>query len=99
MLRSSVRRFAAGQLVIAAGTVADTLLARLEGELVDPRGEAAPPVFDAPGLLFGLAVREDYRAGPAGFAAVAIAKPHIFTIAREFPAFIVSLHDHLGGRR
>ena len=63
------------------------------------RGSAAPPVFDAPGLLFGLALREDHRAGRQGYAALAIAKPHIFTIAREFPEFVISIHDHLTGRR
>ena len=36
-------------------------------------------------------MREEHRAGPAGLTALVIAKPHVFTIAREFPEFIVSL--------
>lgn len=92
--RSGVRQFAPGQIVLRQGEVAETLLARIEGELVGASGRAAPPLFDAPGLLFGLAVREEYRAGPAGLTALAIAKPHVFTIAREFPEFIVSLIDN-----
>ena len=89
--RSTVRRFAPGQIVLPRGEVAESLLARIEGNLIDASGRAAPPLFDAPGLLFGLAVREEHRAGPAGLTALVIAKPHVFTIAREFPEFIVSL--------
>jgi hypothetical protein len=56
-------------------------------------GAAAPVVFDAPGLLFGLAARADYVAGPEGLGALVIAKPHVFTIARECPEFVVGLRD------
>lgn len=89
--RSTVRRFEPGQLILAAGDVAETLLACIEGSVTGMGGSAAMPVFDAPGLLFGLPAREEYRAGPAGLSALQIAKPHAFTIAREFPEFIVSL--------
>ena len=89
--RSTVRQFAPDQVVLPHGEVAESLLARIEGDLVGASGRAAPPLFDAPGLLFGLAVREEHRAGPAGLTALVIAKPHVFTIAREFPEFIVSL--------
>lgn len=89
--RSALRNFTAGQLVLPRGDVAGSLLACIDGALVGPDGTAAAPVFDAPGLLFGLAVTEDYRAGPDGLAAIAIAKPHVFTLAREFPEFVVSL--------
>ncbi len=92
--RSAVRRFEAGQVVLAEASVAEMLLARIEGELVDTRGMPTLPVFDAPGLLFGLAAREDYRAGPGGLNALVIAKPHVFTIVREFPEFVVSLLRH-----
>lgn len=91
--RATVRSFAAGQLVFAAGQVADVLLAATAGRLVGTSGTVAPPVFDAPGMLFGLAVPEDYLAGPEGFEAIAVAKPHLFTIAREFPEFVVSLME------
>lgn len=89
--RSTVRRFEPGQLILAVGDVAETLLACIDGAATRAAGTNAPPVFDAPGLLFGLPVREEYRAGPAGLTALQIAKPHAFTIAREFPEFIVSL--------
>lgn len=97
--RSSVRSFEPGQLVIEAGVVPEALFARIEGGLIGASGMTAPTVFDAPGLLFGLGVREDHRAGPDGYSALAIAKPHIFTIAREFPEFVISISDHLAGRR
>lgn len=89
--RSPVRRYAPGQVVLAGGTVAETLLGWVEGSLVGPDGHIAPPVFDAPGLLFGLAAPGDFVAGPEGLTAIAVAKPHVFTIAREFPEFVVSL--------
>ncbi len=92
--RSSVRHYPPGQLVLTAGAVAETLLARIEGELVDATGAPTSPVFDAPGLLFGLSARGDYRAGPDGFTALVVAKPHVFTIVREFPEFVVSLLQH-----
>lgn len=97
--RSDVRRFAPDQPVLSAGEVAESLLAVIEGALIDTGGRTAPPVFDAPGLLFGLAAREEYRAGPGGLTALVIAKPHVFTIAREFPEFIVSLMGDRGQAR
>ena len=36
--RSTVRRFAPGQIVLPRGEVAESLLARIEGELVDASG-------------------------------------------------------------
>jgi hypothetical protein len=54
-------------------------------------------VFDAAGLLFGLAAARDYVAGPDGLEALVIAKPHVFTIARECPEFVVGLRDLAGG--
>lgn len=89
--RSPVRTVAAGQLVLPAGGLAESLLACVEGALVGADGAPVPPVFDAPGLLFGLAAPQDCLAGPAGATLFAIAKPHVFTIAREFPEFIMSL--------
>lgn len=89
--RSATRSFAPGQLVLSGGEVAGSLLACVEGALIGASGTPAPPVFDAPGLLFGLAVAEDHVAGPDGLTAIAIAKPHVFTVAREFPEFVISL--------
>lgn len=96
--RATPRSFAPGQLVLAAGDLAETLLVCLDGRLVAAGGEVAPPLFDAPGMLFGLAVDDDYRAGPEGLEAIAIAKPHLFTLAREFPDFIVALMDDAEAR-
>ncbi|WP_293905426.1 hypothetical protein [Phenylobacterium sp.] len=92
-----LRTYPPGRVVLAAGTVADALFVQVEGEAL--AGAApAPAVFDAPGLLFGLAARADHVAGPAGLSALLIAKPHVFTIARECPEFVVGLRD-LGGAR
>lgn len=89
--RSTLRRYAPGQIVFGAGRVADALLGKVEGDLLGMDGTPTPAVFDAPGLLFGLATREDYRAGPSGLVALVVPKPYVFTIAREFPEFIVAL--------
>jgi len=97
--RSPVRRYAPGQIVLAGGTVAETLLGAIEGAMIGPDGQPAPPVFDAPGLLFGLAAPGDVIAGPEGLSAIAVAKPHVFTIAREFPEFVVSLIQRNEPRR
>lgn len=86
------RDFGAGQVVLAAGAVSDTLYLRAAGDAI-VAGRAAPPVFDAPGLLFGLAASADHIAGPDGFRALVLAKPHVFTIARECPEFVVALRN------
>lgn len=93
-----LRTFPAGQVLIAAGAVAENLFVRVEGD-AETAGRPAPAVFDAPGLLFGLAARADHVAGPDGLSALLIAKPHVFTIARECPEFVVGLCDLTGGPR
>jgi hypothetical protein len=91
---SRPRTFEAGKLVVPAGVVADMLFVVTGGgALAD--GAPAPAVFDAPGLLFGLATPCEYVAGPEGLEALVIAKPHVFTIARECPEFVVGLRDLL----
>lgn len=86
------RRFPPGRVVLAAGAVAEQLFVSVAGGArVD--GVAAPAVFDAPGLLFGLAAAADHVAGPEGLTALVIAKPHVFTLARECPEFVVGLRD------
>ena len=87
-----MRSFAAGRVVVAAGTVAEALFVQLEGAAV-VGGAPAPGVFDAPGLLFGLAAVDDFVAGPAGLEALIVAKPHVFTLARECPEFVVGLRN------
>lgn len=93
-----LRSLAPGKTVIAAGAVADALFVRVSGS-VETGGSAAPDVFDAAGLLFGLAARADHLAGPEGLEALVIAKPHVFTIARECPEFVVGLRGLLGQGR
>jgi len=90
-----LRSYAPGKLVMPAGAVADLLFVTVAGG-AETAGVGAPPVFDAPGLLFGLAARADHVAGPDGLEALVIAKPHVFTIARECPEFVVGLRDLAG---
>jgi hypothetical protein len=87
------RRFAPGRLVTPGGAAPEALFVATRGSALLPGGEAAPVVFDAPGLLFGLATAADHLAGPEGLDALVIAKPHVFTIARECPEFVVGLRD------
>jgi hypothetical protein len=84
------RRFEPDAVLLPAGSAGDLLFIVIEGEVL--RGDhAAPPIFDAASALFGLIVRDDYRAGPAGAGVLCLTKPHLFTIARECPDFIVGL--------
>ncbi len=90
------RRFEPGALLLAAGTPGETLFVTLGGEaLAGP--DRAPPLFDAPSVLFSLPARCDYLAGPEGLDALCLAKTHLFTIARECPDFVVGLAS-LGAR-
>ena len=84
-----------GRLILAGGGVAEALFVRTAGS-AELGGAPAPAIFDAPGLLFGLAARADYVAGPDGLEAIVIAKPHVFTIARECPEFVAGLRDLAG---
>ena len=87
-----LRGFGPGKLVQPAGFVPEALFVIVEGG-AQAGGAAAPVVFDAPGLLFGLATPDEHVAGPDGLEALVIAKPHVFTIARECPEFVVGLRD------
>jgi len=93
-----LRRFEPGSVLLPAGHVADMLFVVIEGG-VSNAGGPAPAVFDAPSALFGLPVRSDYRAGAQGANALCLAKPHLFTIARECPDFIVGLAVATAGDR
>ena len=90
--RARKRNYAPGRLILAGGTVAEVLIVTTAGG-AETDGAAAPAIFDASGLLFGLAARADYVAGPEGLEAIIIAKPHVFTIARECPEFVAGLRD------
>lgn len=84
-------------MLLPAGQVAEMLFVVVEGEVLTDAGPA-PAVFDAPSALFGVPARSDYRAGPAGVAALCLAKPHLFTIARECPDFVVGLATEIQER-
>jgi signal-transduction protein with cAMP-binding, CBS, and nucleotidyltransferase domain len=86
------RAYDPGRTVIHSGQVAEALFVTVAGG-AEAAGIAAPPVFDAPGLLFGLAAAADHLAGADGLQALVIAKPHVFTIARECPEFVVGLRE------
>ena len=93
-----MRSYAPGRLILAGGAVAEALVVRTGGS-AETGGAPAPAIFDAPGLLFGLAARADYVAGAEGLEAIVIAKPHVFTLARECPEFVAGLRDLAGEAR
>ncbi|MEJ2457084.1 MAG: cyclic nucleotide-binding domain-containing protein [Novosphingobium sp.] len=79
-----------GEVILPGGAVAERLVVIVQGSAM--LGKAlAPAVFDAQSALFSLPVRSDYVAGPEGVETYCLAKPHLFTIARECPDFIVGL--------
>ena len=86
------RVFEPGTLLLEAGHAADVLHVVVDGWAMT--GEIrAPLLFDVPSLLFSLPAAEDYRAGPEGLRSLRLVRPHLFTIARECPEFIVGLLD------
>lgn len=86
------RSFDPGAVLIEAGQVADMLYVVADGSAI--AGDApAPLLFDAPSLLFTLPATHEFRAGADGLRALCLAKPHLFTIARECPDFIVGMVD------
>ena len=84
------RHYPPGATVFAAGQVADMLVITIAGE-AHVLGERAPTIFDPSSALFGLPVPDAILAGPNGLEALCLAKPHLFTIARECPDFVVGL--------
>src|SRR3546814_278352 len=81
---------APGAVLLPGGLVAERLIVVVGGAAL-LEGLAVLPVFDARSTLFGLPVAADYRAGPDGAETLSMARPHLFTIARECPDFIVGL--------
>jgi len=79
-------------LLFEAGQPADLLHVVADGWAMAGQ-ERAPALFDVPSLLFSLPVAQDHRAGPRGMQSLCLARPHLFTIARECPEFIVGLLD------
>jgi hypothetical protein len=84
------RRFAPGELILANDTAAERIFVLAAGT-VRVAGAPAPPLFDVASALFGLPVRGDHLAGDEGAEVLCLAKPHLFTLARECPDFIVGL--------
>jgi signal-transduction protein with cAMP-binding, CBS, and nucleotidyltransferase domain len=88
------RRFAPGALILADEAIAERIFVLAAGAVEIAVGAAPPPaptLFDVASALFGLPVRGDYRAGAEGAEVLCLAKPHLFTLARECPDFIVGL--------
>ena len=88
------RTYKAGVIILPKAAIAEMLVVQIGGSAVIEQAgieHPAPPVFDAAGLLFGLASTGDYTAGLDGLDALLFAKPHVYTMARECPAFIVGL--------
>ncbi|HEY9091926.1 hypothetical protein [Parasphingorhabdus sp.] len=91
-----VRTYEAGALILPKAKIANILVVQLAGSAVieqegEGQGRPAPAIFDASGLLFGLESVGDYVAGPDGLDALLFAKPHVYTMALECPAFTVGL--------
>ena len=84
------RHYPPGATVFAAGHVADMLVVTIAGE-ARVRDVRTGAIFDASSALFGLPVSDAFLAGPDGLKALCLAKPHLFTIARECPDFVVGL--------
>lgn len=91
---SRSKTFDTGVSIIAAGAVSEILFTQIDGYVL-AGGRRAPHIFDAPSVLFGAPARKDYSAGPDGARLLCLSKPHLFTIARECPDFIVGLKDVL----
>ena len=91
---SRSKLFDAGATIIEAGTVMEMLFTKIEGSILTS-GKRGPDIFDAPSVLFGAPTRRDYCAGSEGVRLLSLSKPHLFTIARECPDFIVGLKDAL----
>lgn len=89
------RSFDADALMLKAGDIPEALFIRRAGDVTTGDGPA-PDVFDAPSVLFGLPAHQDYNAGPDGAEVLCLAKPHLFTIARECPDFIIGLTEAVG---
>lgn len=84
------RSFAPGDPVFAAGQVPDFLIAVTSGSAL-AGGEPCAAVVGAPAILFGLPLDMPVVAGSDGLEALCLAKPHLFTLARECPDFLVGL--------
>ena len=98
------RSFKAGEMVFAAGQIADAMIVVVSGSAhsSSPIGQRAQPAALGPAILgsavlgdksilFSDPIEEDIFAGPDGIEALCLAKPHLFTIARECPDFVVGL--------
>lgn len=91
-----MRRYEPGALILPKAKIANMLVVQMSGSTVieqtgEAKARAAPAIFDASGLLFGLETVGDYVAGPDGLEALLFAKPHVYTMALECPSFTVGL--------
>lgn len=88
------RRYLAGQTIIAEGQIAEVMIVTLTGSAFarsDASQAPEPKIIGASSILFGVPFNREVLAGPEGMTALCLAKPHLFTLARECPDFIVGL--------
>lgn len=84
------RIFASGDTVFPAGQVPEVMIVPTSGSaLID--GERRAAIIGASSILFGTPLGREIVAGPEGMEALCLAKPHLFTLARECPGFIVGV--------
>ncbi len=88
------RSYAGGEVIIAAGQVAEIMIVTLSGKAFarqNTKQSAVPTIIGAPSILFGEAIAHDIIAEAGGMDTLCLAKPHLFTLARECPDFVVGL--------
>lgn len=84
------RSFAPGEVIMLEGQLAEVMVVPVAGSAVSG-DEPFSNIIGAASILFGLPMQDNVMAGPDGTKALCLAKPHLFTIARECPDFIVGL--------
>jgi signal-transduction protein with cAMP-binding, CBS, and nucleotidyltransferase domain len=84
----SPRRFLPGQVVCPAGEPLGHLYVKIEGDLVDERGQTLQPVVGAPSLLTGQHDRFTMMAGTVGYHALLLPRGKLFTVINECPVLL-----------
>lgn len=83
-------RFAAGRCIHVAGAPPPFLVVVVAGGVTGAAGDEEPVTFDLADVLLARDVRRSIHAGPEGVEALLIARPHLFTLARERPELLAS---------
>ncbi|MHA7819561.1 MAG: cyclic nucleotide-binding domain-containing protein [Erythrobacter sp.] len=84
------RTFSAGEMIFPSGQVPDVMIVATSGAAVLGE-ETLAPILGPSHILFGLSLEREVVAGSQGLEGLCLAKPHLFTLARECPDFIVGL--------